>query len=423
VTWLGERFPVFWEEARGANVRDADGNVYLDLTGAFGVALVGHAHPRVERAVREQAARLLHGMGDLHPPAVKVLLMERLAALSPWPDARVVLANTGSEAVEIALKTALLATGRPGILAFEGAYHGLTLGSLAATSRGYFRAPFAARLFGGVEFAPFPDPREGDRGVEEALARVEEALERGAPGGHPIGAVVVEPVQGRAGVRIPPAGFLAKLGERARARGALVVADEVLTGMGRTGRWFAAEHFDLAPDIVVLGKGLNAGVAPLSAVVTRRQLLDELASRGVSFNHAQTYSHHPVTCAAGLATLRLLRGRQLVERVAALEAVFLGGLATLRRSPLVGDVRGKGLLAAVELVADRDRKEPFPRSSRVAERLTRAAFERGLVVWPNVGNADGERGDLVVVAPPFVISEAEIDLLVDRLRLSLEDLS
>ncbi|HZD04272.1 MAG TPA: aminotransferase class III-fold pyridoxal phosphate-dependent enzyme, partial [Longimicrobiales bacterium] len=208
VTWLGEDFPIFWTEARGANVRDADGNVYLDLTGAFGVALAGHGHPRVVGAIREQAARLVHGMGDVHPPAVKVELLERLGLLAPWRDARTVLASTGSEAVEIALKTALLATDRPGILAFAGGYHGLTLGALAATARSHFRRAFQARIYPGVARAPFPWGPEAGEG-ERALEVVEECLRRGAPGGDPIGAVILEPVQGRAGVRIPPAGFLA----------------------------------------------------------------------------------------------------------------------------------------------------------------------------------------------------------------------
>ena len=207
VTHLSHDFPVFWEEALGANVRDVDGNVYLDFTAAFGVALAGHAHPTITDRIRDQAERLVHGMGDVHPSRLKVELLERVAAFSPWPDARVVLASTGSEAVEIALKTAELATGRSGILSFQGAYHGLTLGSLAAVARPYFKEPFQRRIFEGVAFAPFPT--EG--ALADSLAAVEEALKTGAPGGQPIGAVIVEPIQGRAGVRIPAEGFLTAL--------------------------------------------------------------------------------------------------------------------------------------------------------------------------------------------------------------------
>ncbi|HSG47895.1 MAG TPA: aminotransferase class III-fold pyridoxal phosphate-dependent enzyme, partial [Longimicrobiales bacterium] len=243
VTHLDQGWPVFWKEARGTNVRDADGNVFLDLTGAFGVALLGHGHPGVLAAVAAQSKVLVHGMGDVHPPTVKLDLLERLAGLAPWPDARVVLSSTGSEAVETALKTALVATGRPGILAFEGAYHGLTLGALAATDRDLFRGPFVSRLYDGVAFAPFPDPvRDGAEAGARALERVAALLAAGAPNGDPIGAVVVEPVQGRAGARVAPDGFMARLSGLAADAGALVVADEIFTGMGRCGSLFASQR-------------------------------------------------------------------------------------------------------------------------------------------------------------------------------------
>ncbi|TVP75379.1 MAG: aminotransferase class III-fold pyridoxal phosphate-dependent enzyme, partial [Gemmatimonadales bacterium] len=228
VTYLGPDFPVFWAEARGANVRDADGNEYVDLTGAFGVAVAGHNHPEVVNAVQEQAPVLTHGMGDVHPPARKVELLERLDALLPWPEGRTVLASSGSEAVEIALKTALLATDRPGILAFQGGYHGLTLGALATTAREDFRHPFRSRMYGGVRFAPFPadTPESG----QASLEAVSLELDRARRQGEPVGAILLEPIQGRGGVRVPPAGFLAELAALGREHGALLVLDEIYTG-------------------------------------------------------------------------------------------------------------------------------------------------------------------------------------------------
>jgi len=220
----------------------------------------------------------------------------------------------------------------------------------------------------------------------------------------------------------------------------LVIADEVLCGMGRTGRWLAAEHFvtgrgqapplhpdrtidvgdDLVPDIAVLGKGLNAGALPLSAVVTRRDHLELLRAGSGAFNHAQTYSHHPAACAAGFATVRRLRREGLVEAVAEREERFLGALAPARACPLVGDVRGKGFLAAVELVADRGSKEPLARDRRAAERVTAAAFERGLLLWPNVGHVDGTRGDLLMIAPPFNATDEELGTIGEVLAASLD---
>ncbi|MXX70972.1 MAG: aminotransferase class III-fold pyridoxal phosphate-dependent enzyme, partial [Gemmatimonadetes bacterium] len=201
--------PPFWTEASGAHVRDAGGNIYLDFTGAFGVAFAGHRHPMVVERIRQQADRLIHGMGDIQPPAVKVEFLEQLAALMPWPESRTILGLSGSDAVEAALKTAQLATGRTGVIAFEGSYHGLTLGALATTHREHFRRPFTDRLADHVHYLPFPSSPDG---AEQVLERVSSLLS--SPVSVPVGAVIVEPIQGRAGVRIPPDDFLAGLAER-----------------------------------------------------------------------------------------------------------------------------------------------------------------------------------------------------------------
>ena len=411
VTWRGERFPVFWEAARGANVRDVDGNVYLDLTGAFGVALVGHAHPAVTRAVEAQAERLLHGMGDVHPPALKVELLERLAALTPWPATRGVLASTGSEAVEIALKTAHLHTGRPGVLAFQGGYHGLTLGALAATARPYFRRPFQPRLFEGVAFAPFPDPRDGDAAARRALDEVESVLAHGAPGGHAIGAVIVEPVQGRAGVRVPPPGFMAGVSARAQAAGALVIADEVFTGVGRTGRFLASEAVGLAPDLICLGKALAGGL-PLSACLGARPVMDAWPDSPGEALHTSTFLGHPLACAAALAVLDLVEGG-LAGRAAALGERLGGALRTaLRGAAGVGEVRGIGLLLGIELVRGAEAGEGTGRVpwAEGAVRVAEAALAEGLLVLPA-----GEEGHVVEMAPPACLTHVQVDAAVEIL--------
>jgi 4-aminobutyrate aminotransferase / (S)-3-amino-2-methylpropionate transaminase / 5-aminovalerate transaminase len=302
VTFLEEP-PIFWEAARGAQVVDADGNRYLDLTGAFGVAVAGHAHPRVVAALEAQARRLVHGMGDVHPPEIKVRLLERLAGLAPWAETRGFLANSGSEAVEAALKTALLATGRPGILAFEGSYHGLTLGSLATTARLAFREPFQSHLHGGVRFAPFPDALDGlaapDEELARALDRVEEILAGGGPEGVPVGAVILEPIQGRGGVRVPLPGFVAGVVERARAAGAVVIFDEIFTGFGRTGRALrpclgaGGRGWAGGADLLCVGKALGGGL-PLSACLGRREVMDAWPpSRGEAL-HTSTFLGHPL---------------------------------------------------------------------------------------------------------------------------------
>jgi adenosylmethionine-8-amino-7-oxononanoate aminotransferase len=201
----------------------------------------------------------------------------------------------------------------------------------------------------------------------------------------------------------------------------LFIVDEVLTGFGRTGTWFAFEHFDFVPDILVVGKGLSSGYAPLSAVIAQKEIVERLANSTGYFNHAQTYTNSPVICAAGLATLRYLKQHQLVQRSRDLEGFFFSELSRLRKYPVVGDIRGKGLLAGVEFVRNRDSKEPFPRSERFVEKLTERALQRGLMLWPNVGHADGTNGDLVIVAPPLSATREQLSELVSLFEMSLEE--
>jgi 4-aminobutyrate aminotransferase-like enzyme len=409
VTHVSPEWPVFWEQARGANVVDADGNLYLDLTGAFGVALLGHAHGGVSVAVAEQAASLVHGMGDVHPPTVKLRFLERLAALAPWPEALVVLSSTGSEAVETALKTALVATGRPGILAFEGAYHGLTLGSLAATDRDLFRAPFLRRMYGGVAFAPFPDPlRHGPGAARLSMEKVEAILDRGAPNGDTIGAVIVEPVQGRAGVRVPPDGFMTRLSELARERGALVVADEIFTGMGRCGAMYASERVGLEPDLVCLGKALGGGL-PLSACVGRREVMDAWPESGGEAIHTSTFLGHPLSCAAGLAVLDALEGEDIPRRARALGDRLAGALrAALAGVEGVAEVRGLGLMLGIELAR---RGDPV---AGAGGRAARFALGEGVLLLPA-----GEHGHVVELTPGVDLTDAQIGCAVDVVSRSV----
>lgn len=387
VTCLAPEPPIFWERAEGANVWDVDGNRFVDLGGAFGVANAGHAHPHVVRAVQEQASRLLHAMGDVHPPAVKVELLEALARRYPGDvSARAVLASSGSDAVEIALKTALLATGRAGVVAFEGAYHGLAFGALDATWRRDFREPFAARLPRATVFARYGDARDAERVAESAAV--------------PIGAILVEPVQGRGGERVPPDGFLRELRALCDARGWLLVADEVYTGFGRTGRWFACEHEGVVPDLLCVAKGLASGM-PLSACVGRSEWMDAWPPSSGEALHTQTFLGHPPSCAAALASLRVLEEEKLVERAAENGTLALEHLRArfVGRSG-VAEVRGRGLMLGVECD-----------SGARARAVCAAALRRGLILL-----GSGKDGRVLSITPPLCI---ERDALLDALdRLS-----
>ena len=382
--------PIFWERARGANVWDVDGNRFVDLSAGLGVAAVGHAHPRVVDAVTEQSERLMHAMGDVHPAAAKVALLEALAARFPGGGpARAILGSSGSDAVEAALKTALVATGRAGVVAFEGAYHGLGFGALDATWRPHFRERFAARLPHATVFARWGDADDARRAARESRV--------------PIGALLVEPVQGRGGDRLPPPGFLTALRRLCDDEGWLLVADEIYTGFGRTGRWFACEHEGVVPDLLCVGKGLASGM-PISACVGRAQWMDAWPPSGGEAIHTQTFLGHPPACAAALASIAILEQEKLVPRAAELGARALAGLrARLRGRHGVADVRGLGLLLAIECDGP-----------GTASRACAGALARGVIVVPS-----GDDGRVLSLTPPLSIAEGLLDDALERVADSL----
>ncbi len=412
VTHVHQGWPVFWEEARGGNVRDVDGNVFLDLTGAFGVALLGHAPDPVVAAVEAQSRRLLHGMGDIHPPRIKLDLLEALASLAPWEETRTVLSSTGSEAVETALKTAQVATGRPGILAFEGAYHGLTLGALAATDREHFRSRFLDRLYGGVGFVPYPDAGEPGHG-DSVLEQVASVLRGGAPNGDAIGAVLVEPMQGRGGARVPPDGFMAGLTALAREAGAVVIADEVFTGSGRCGAMFASPRVGLTPDLVCLGKALGGGV-PLSACLGRAEVMDCWPESTGEAVHTSTFLGHPLGCAAALAVLDAYRRENVHERVLGAERMWMDALrARLDGHERVREIRGLGLLLGVELGEAGGGRGGAGLGGLVAESVLGA----GVLVLPA-----GPEGNVVELTPSVALTEGQVAHAVEVLAKAIEAL-
>jgi 4-aminobutyrate aminotransferase-like enzyme len=376
--------PIFWARAAGANVWDVDGNRYVDMAAGFGVANAGHGHPSVVAAVRDQAELLLHAMGDVHPPESKVELLEALCELFPGGGpARAVLGSSGSDAVEIALKTAQVATGRAGVISFEGAYHGLTYGTLDATWRPEFRDPFRERLAGATGFARYGDVDDVRRAAAECAA--------------PVGAVVVEPVQGRGGERIPPPGFLRALRQVCDDEGWLLICDEVYTGMGRTGRWFACEHEDVTPDLLCVGKGLSSGM-PISACLGRAEVMDAWPpSRGEAL-HTQTFLGHPPGCAAALASIAALRDEGLIEAAAVLGEAALERLSkSLSDRASVAEVRGLGLLLGIEL------RDPADAARGCAD-----ALGRGVILLPS-----GDRGEVVSMSPPLCIGRAALDAALD----------
>ena len=407
-------WPIVWERAQDVHVWDAEGKKYLDLTAAFGVAAAGHANPKVVKAGQKQMAKLLHAMGDVHPHALKAQLARELSRLTfeRWSQpqhkaasgmpttGKVIFSNSGFEAVESALKTALLATHRKGIIAFEGGYHGLGYGALNATHREHFRRPFGPQLRQFGSFVNFPTR-------PDQLAKVEKDI-RQIFRREKIGAILVEPIQARGGIQVPPPEFLPQLRKLCDEHGALLIVDEIYTGFGRTGKWFACEHSGVVPDLICLGKALTGGF-PLSACVGRADLMDAAwpVSTGEAI-HTSTFLGHPVGCAMALAQIKEIQRLKLCERAAALGGFLLAELAPLNnsKSKIKNSSRGLGLMVGVELTLPDGRP-----ATEVALTAIKTLLHRGYLFLP-----EGAHGNILGFTPPLTITRAQLARAVAALK-------
>ncbi len=409
--------PIVWRRARGANVEDIDGNVYIDLTAGFGVAGVGHGSGSVVRAIRRQSGTLVHGLGDVHPNAPRLALARRLAKLAPGPDNKVMFCSSGAEAVELAMKTATLYTGKHGFIAFEGGFHGQTYGALSVTSRDRFRQPFAPQLNQHVARVPYAYCYRCPLGLEypgcevACLEPVEQALSSPPASVGPIAAVVVEPVQGREGTVTPPPEYLPRLKGLCAKAGALLIVDELLTGLGRTGSWFGVDHQGIAPDILCVGKAMGGGL-PIAACVARAEVMDAWRHQDHEAPHSSTFMGNPVTSAAALAAIDEIEERDLPTRARILGTILLKRCMELgERHRLVGDVRGVGLMVGIELVGDRDSREP---AGTEAGEVVRHCLEAGVILL-----AGGPSGNVLSLTPPLTITRRQIDHALDVVDTAL----
>lgn len=426
--------------AQGCCLWDESGKRYLDACGGAFAANLGHGLSEIADAIAQQARSVAYVNGTAFTNGPCEELAGEIAALAPPGLDKVLFLSSGSEAVEAALKLARqywIESGHPEkrtIIARTPGYHGNTLLALSASGRPHAKDLFEPWIV-RVSMIPAPDPYRcacagrADCPVCSGSALEEAILREGAG---TVAAFIAEPIGGAtSGAVVPRADHYARIRAICDRHGVLFIADEVLTGAGRTGKFLAIEHYGVAPDIVTpdivtMGKGLSGGYAALSAVIASRRILDPIAEGSGVFKHAQTFSNAPLACAAGLAAMRYLRAHDLVARSAEMGRVLQAKLCALLRHPNVGDVRGLGLLAAVELVADTQTKRPFARSLRVAESIRQKARDLGLVVWSNVGHVAGphagqadDAGDILLIAPPFVIREPEIDEIVELLEAAL----
>ncbi len=423
-------YPVL-DRADGIHVWDRDGRQYLDAIAGIAVANVGYGRQEVVDAIAAQAARLPYAVGNIFASEPALALADEIARVTPGDLDHVIFTSGGSEAVEVALKMARqfhVLRGEPDRSVFVSRwtnYHGATLGGLTVggsklrrrvyepllPATPHVRTPYCYRC-------PWPDSHP-DCGPA-AAAEVEAAIVEAGPSR--VAAVIGEPIVASVGGAIrPPDDYWPRVREICDRHGVLLIIDEVVTGFGRTGRTFAVDHWGIVPDLIVMGKGMSGGYAPLGAVAARAHVRAAFEERGAAFEHIFTFGGHPVSAAAGLAVLAIWERERLTERAAALEGPFTAALDRLREHPFVGDVRVSGLMAGIEFVADRATKAPFEPAMKVGTRVREAGLRNGIVTYPGSGMADGTRGDIINLYPPLIVTEADIAEMSERLETTFTE--
>jgi len=421
--------------AEGCFVYTDDGKRYMDASGGAAVVTIGHGVEEIGRAMAEQASRLAYVHSSQFQTEIAEKLARRILALAPdgmRPDGRVYFTSGGSEATETALKLARqywLEQGenkRFRVLSRLQSYHGSTLGALSVSGNVRRREPFAPMLAEWGHIPPCYCYRcpYGLRFPEcnvECADELNRMLER--DGSEDVAAFIFEPVVGATlGAVAPPEGYVQRIAEICRQHGILLIADEVMTGMGRTGKPFAVEHWGATPDMILVGKGIASGYAPLGAVIVSGRVAETISRGSGTFLHGFTYNAHPVATAAGNAVLDYIERESLFARVDVAGKEMRAALELLKKFSVVGDVRGMGLLWGIEFVQDKKTREPFPSDARIAYRIQEDALEAGIMSYPIQGCVDGTRGDHILLAPPFTITSAMIQMLATGLEKAIAPL-
>jgi len=405
-------YPFVIAKGRGAVVEDVDGNVFLDCTAGIAVASTGHSHPDVVKAITEQARKFLHMSGTDFYYELQARLGEEIADLVPVAGPhRSFFSNSGTEANEAALKLAKFATGRHNVIAFFGAFHGRSMGSLSLTASKVRQRQGFGPLVPGVYHAPYPDTyRSGlspDATADRCIDFIEQQLFVHLVSPDEVAAIVVEPIQGEGGYIVAPDSFLERLRAMATRYGIQLIVDEVQSGMGRTGKMFAIEHAQVAPDIITIAKGIASGL-PLGITTASSTLMGQWPPGA----HASTFGGNPVSCAAAITTIRLLREGLVTNAEVVGSYLIEGARALMDKHALIGDVRGRGLMVGIELVRDRQTKE---RATTERDALVRACFSRGLLVLGAGRNA-------IRLSPPLVLTKQEADIALRILDEALASL-
>jgi len=415
----------------GVYLFDNEDRRYLDASGGAMVVNAGHGNAEIAHAIGEQATKLAYvsGMQFTHEPVEE--LARELCAIAPAGLNKAFFISGGTEATEAAMKLARqywVAKGQSTkfkVISRMPSYHGNTLGAMGVSGRQHYRTVFEPLYIDHPKIPPpvcyrCPWGKTFPQCDYECAQELELAIQKADPA--TVAAFIAEPVLGSTGgATVPPEQYYPRVMEICRKYDVLFIADEILCGMGRTGDWFAISSYGVAPDVLLVGKGLTGGYVALSAMVTREEIVTTIRESGSEFLHAQTFANHPVACAAGLATIRYLQQHDLLARCKEMGDLLHQELKTrLAGHPLVGDIRGRGLLAGIEFVQDKVTRKSFPRAWRIVELISATALAHGLVIWPNTGHVDGKDGDLILLAPPFIVTAEQIQEIVNMLTRVLD---
>jgi hypothetical protein len=413
-------------KGEGVYLFDDEGRCYIDASGGAMVVNAGHGNVEIAHAIDEQAAKLAYvsGMQFTNEPVEE--LARELCAIAPAGLTKALFLSGGTEVTEAAMKLArqyCVAKGKTTkhkVISRMPSYHGNTLGAMGVSGRQHYRTLFEPLY---VDHPKIPPPicyrcpwgKTFPQCDYECAQELELAIQKDDP--DTVAAFIAEPVLGSTGgAMVPPEQYYPRIMEICRKYDILFIADEILCGMGRTGDWFAISSYGVSPDVLLVGKGLTGGYVALSAMLTRDEIVATIYDSGGDFLHAQTFAHHPVACAAGVANIRYLQQNDLLSRCREMGEYLHRELTSrLAEHPLVGDIRGRGLLAGIEFVKDKNTREPFPREWRVVELINATALAYGLVVWANVGHVNGKDGDLILLAPPFIVKSEQIQEIVNIL--------
>ena len=419
LTYVDQDFPIFWEKASGCLIEDVDGNILLDLNASFAVAGVGHSHPEIVKTIYEQSIKIIHGMGDVHPSTEKVILAEKLQDITPNNLNKCIFSNSGSDAVDAALKTAIKYTGKNQFISFSGAYHGLNTGALQVTAHEHFRKSFTAQLFGESVILPYPNksdiiynkPKNYDD--DSLINFLDWNLSHKASGYDNIAGIILEPIQGRGGIMIPSKKFIKNLKDLCLKHKILMIFDEIYTGMGRTGTMFASNYFNVVPDILIIGKALGGGLA-IGACIATDEVMDAWGNSKGEAEYTHTFTGHPLTMAVGTKVIEIIKN--LLPNVKKRSILFEEELNKLKEKyDFIREIRGIGLMWGMEIVKSNELIDEPDKNKAIM--IMKKALKNGLILLTS-----GVNSNVITFTPPYIITEQQIKFSFEVIDKICKDL-